>query len=103
MTDLDARADRVKAIAECVGGKVLDRNGNTVRVEIPADKTSGLVVLWGMGGFIPIFRRQEFRTGIVSQAFYIYDVDLRPHSAAVETTPHAAAIAITAPTPKFGG
>jgi hypothetical protein len=35
--DLDARADRVKAIAECVSGKVLDHNGDTVRIEIPAD------------------------------------------------------------------
>jgi hypothetical protein len=36
-TDLEARSDRVRAIAECVGGKVIDRNGNTVRIEIPAD------------------------------------------------------------------
>ena len=35
--DLDAGADRVKAIAECVSGKVLDHNGDTVRIEIPAD------------------------------------------------------------------
>jgi hypothetical protein len=43
--------------------------------------------------------------------FYRYRVELRPHAARrnsgpipfVETTPHAAAIAITRPTPKFGG
>jgi hypothetical protein len=46
MCDLAARADRVKAIAECVGGKVIDRNGNTVRIEIPADTAPGLVTLW---------------------------------------------------------
>jgi hypothetical protein len=62
-----------------------------------------LMTLWGEGGFVPIFRRQEFRTGIVSQAFYVYDVDLKPHAAAVETTPHAHAIAITRPTPPFAG
>jgi hypothetical protein len=37
MSDVEARADRVRAIAECVGGKVLDRNGDAVRIEIPAD------------------------------------------------------------------
>ena len=36
VADLDARADRVKAIAESVQGKVLGRSGNIMTVEIPA-------------------------------------------------------------------
>jgi hypothetical protein len=96
MSDLAARADRVKAIAECVGGKVLDRNGDTVRIEIPADTAPpGLVTLWGEGGFVPIFKSQDTRLAsrritnmqgqtvicegdLITASFYRYTVDLRP-------------------------
>jgi hypothetical protein len=37
MTDLEARADRVRAVVEGNHGKVLGRHGNTMRIEIPAD------------------------------------------------------------------
>jgi hypothetical protein len=40
-TDLEARADRIRAIAECVGGEALGRDGDMVRVEIPADLSHG--------------------------------------------------------------
>jgi hypothetical protein len=35
--DLTARADRVKQIATSLYGRVLDREGDTMRAEIPAD------------------------------------------------------------------
>lgn len=100
MTDIEARANRVRAVAESVGGKVLDRNGDAMRIEIPADVAPGLMMLWGEGGFIPIFRHQEFRSGTVSMAYYVYDVGLQP-----PTLPTVAAgtAAITAPTPPFKG
>lgn len=100
--ELTARADRVKAIAESVGGKVLDRNRDAMRIEVPADMAPGLAGLWGMGNFLAIFRRQEFRTGTESRAWYVYDIDLTPRRMAVDTSPHPQ-LAITVPTRPSGG
>jgi hypothetical protein len=52
--DLEARADRVRAIAEAVHGKVIGRSRNVVTVEIPADMTSGAITLFGTSGFSAI-------------------------------------------------
>jgi hypothetical protein len=57
--NLAARADRVRAIAVSVHGRVIGRAGNVVEIEIPADVVPGLGALWGMGGFNPIFRSQD--------------------------------------------
>jgi hypothetical protein len=98
--DLTARADRVRQIVASVGGNVLAHNGDAMRIEVPADNAPGLMALWGMGGFIPIYREQQFRCGIESRAFYIYDVALEPNAAG---TPAPGPAAITAPTPPFAG
>jgi hypothetical protein len=37
MTDLDARADRVRAIVESNFGRIIDCDGTTMKVEVPAD------------------------------------------------------------------
>ncbi len=39
--EMNARADRVSAIAGCVGGRIIRQTGDTVRVEIPAEKAPG--------------------------------------------------------------
>jgi hypothetical protein len=118
--DLAARADRVKAIAEAVHGKVISRDRNTMLIEVPADTITGAVTLFGMGGFSATIGKQSTRLAPrrvidmggntivcendpVTTSFFTYTVDLRPHSAAVEPQPHAAAIAITRPTRPFGG
>jgi hypothetical protein len=53
--DLSARAERVKAIVQANHGKVIDRTGNIMMVEIPADIAPCMASLWGMGGFAPQF------------------------------------------------
>ena len=58
MIDLDARADRVRAIVEGNFGRVIDRNGDTMVVEVPADVSIGLNCIWGEGGFAAIVRGQ---------------------------------------------
>jgi hypothetical protein len=117
MSDVNARADRVRTIVEAVYGRVIGRSRNVMQVEIPADLISSAVTLFGMGGFSATIGKQSTRLAerrvvdtngntivcpgdLVTMAFFTYTVDLRPHSAAVETTPHAVAITITAPTPR---
>jgi hypothetical protein len=115
--EISARADRVAAIVEGNYGKVLNRAGNIVVVEIPADIAVGMAPVWGMAGFIPIFRSQDTHlaerrvvdmnghTTIckgdwITMAYYRFDVDLRPRS---EGKPAPTPAAITAPTRPVGG
>src|SRR5271157_4181781 len=51
VTDLDARADRVRAIVEGHFGCVVGCNGDMMLGEVPADISVGLNALWGEGGF----------------------------------------------------
>jgi hypothetical protein len=50
VSDVEARADRVRAIADIGGGNVLNRVGTTMTVDVRADMAPGLMVLWGEGG-----------------------------------------------------
>jgi hypothetical protein len=61
--DLSARAARVRAIVEAVGGKVIKRTHNNMMIEIPADIAVGLAAIWGEGGFSAIYSGQT--TGLV--------------------------------------
>jgi hypothetical protein len=119
MTDLDTRAERVRAIVTSLHGKVLDRQDDVMTVEVPADIMGGFTTLAGMGGFSAILQKQSTKMAprrivnisgqvvvcdeMVTTAFYSFKVSLQPHHVAVEAKPHAGATAITAPTPPFGG
>jgi hypothetical protein len=49
------RAERIRVIAEDVGhSHVLSRDDESMVIEVPADMAPGLMVLWGMGNFVPI-------------------------------------------------
>ena len=92
MTDLDARAERVRAIAESNHGRVVDRVGYVMTVEIPADISIALNAVWGEGGFSCLFIGQRTRLShrrvidayghtivrhqMVTTAFHRYSVDL---------------------------
>lgn len=47
----DDRADRVQTIATLLHGKVLDRDGDTMHLEIPADLLGAALSLCGQAGF----------------------------------------------------
>jgi hypothetical protein len=51
MTDLDARADRVRMICHTLFGKVLDRDGHLLTIEIPADLLGAALGMLSAGGF----------------------------------------------------
>jgi hypothetical protein len=59
MTDIEARADRVRAIVEGNHGKIIERIGDKITFEVPADIAPGLP--WGMSGLVPIFKGQTTR------------------------------------------
>ncbi len=42
--------ERVKAIAERVGGKVIELRRDTLRVDIPADTAPEIATLWAQDG-----------------------------------------------------
>lgn len=115
MTDLSARADRVRQIAEQLHGNVLDRDGDTMRVEIPSDLSGAAASSFGRGGYSAVIVDQTTRMEprrvldmdkrtVVDHAaqdlmaFYTYRVDLHDRHAKVADLPHAAAVAITRPT-----
>jgi hypothetical protein len=92
MIELDARADRVRAAVEGNFGRVIGRDGNTLRIEVPADIAIGLNSVWREGGFSCIFAGQRTRLShcriidmhghtvvnhqMVTTAFYRYTIDL---------------------------
>jgi hypothetical protein len=117
--DLDPRADRVRQIAESLFGKVLDRDGAEMHVEIPADMSGAAASSFGQGGFsacivgqttrmetrrlMDMDKRTVFDHAAQDlMAFYTFKVQLAGHAARVEDKP-SGAIALTRPTPKFGG
>ena len=61
MTDLEARAARVKAIAEGHGGRMLSRTGNVVRIEVPADLSPGPLAALGRRRLSRDLLRQPLR------------------------------------------
>ena len=63
MTDLDARADLVTAIAVGNFGKVISCDGNVKTIEVPADVAIGLAALWGMGGSMHFTKNHSFHLG----------------------------------------
>jgi hypothetical protein len=95
MTDLEARADRVRAVVQGHHGKVIRRIGDTIEIEVPADIAIGLSSLWGEGGFLAIYQGQSVRLAprrvtdmqwnivvchgdLVTTPFYRYHIDLVP-------------------------
>jgi hypothetical protein len=96
MADLSASADRVRQIAETLQGRVLGREGEIMRVEIPADLASGAATLFGMAGLTAVIVGQEVRMAPkrvtttqyqtivtdeqITQAFYTFKVELTPHA-----------------------
>jgi hypothetical protein len=115
MTDLDARAERVRAIAEGNSGTVIKRGGDIMEIEVPADIASGLASILGEDGISIIFVGQRKRLShcrvidmnghtivrhqMVTTAFYRYEIDLsvdtrtggKPSAAAVVPTTSAIA------------
>jgi hypothetical protein len=98
MSDLEARADRVRAVTEANFGKVISRDGDVMTIEVPADIAPGLATIWGMGRFVAIFIGQTTRPAPrriitmqdrvvacddlpVTTAFYRYRIDLEPRPA----------------------
>jgi hypothetical protein len=115
MTEIDARAQRVTDIVNANHGKVLDRVGTVMRIEVPADIAIGLNSIWGERGFSCIFQGQRTRLShcrvidtqgrtvvshqMVTTVFYRYTIDLALDTRSGRSAPTAAAI--TAPTPPF--
>jgi hypothetical protein len=54
MTDLEARADCIRVIVEGHRGKVIDRVGNVMTFEMPADVSVGLNAFWEMSGLVAV-------------------------------------------------
>jgi hypothetical protein len=119
MTDLDARADRVRQIAHTLYGRVLDRNRNKMVIEVPADLLGAAMNMLSMGGFgMPDgVGKQTSRmatkriTGMSGQivvcqgheelmAFFSINVSLKTRDVRVENpdTPHSGAVWLTRPT-----
>lgn len=78
MTDINARAGRLNAIVAAVSGKVIDRKGNVVQIEIPAAAIRSAITRLGAAGFSATILQRP--------AVYQYSIDLSPHS---EAQPHA--------------
>jgi hypothetical protein len=97
--DLDAREARLKQIVHVFEGRVIERQGATATIEIPAQAGPALGGLCGMAGFLPIFKEQQFRVG--DGAFYRYSVDLRPREE--RPSPQPSVGSITRPTRAAGG
>lgn len=77
MTDLAARAAVLNALVAGVSGKVTGRSGNVMQIEIPVDRVKSAITRLGAAGFSA--------TMLQRPAAYRFSIDLRPHSAAVET------------------
>jgi hypothetical protein len=106
MTDIEARAERVRAVVEANFGRVIGRDGDAMTVEIPADVAPGMP--WGLGGFVPVYQstragQQERRvtSGVgpwivcpgdfVTMNFHVFEIDLRPPEARRGAPPMATA------------
>jgi hypothetical protein len=115
MTDLDARADRVRIIAHTLHGTFLSRDGHLMTIEVPADLLGPAMSMLGASGFAmpdgvgaqsarmaprritTMQGAMVIGEGEALTAYHRVTVDLRPRDARVETLPHSAAIAATRP------
>src|SRR5262245_17158725 len=113
MTDLVARAARVRLVVQGHHGRVLHRDGDVMTIEVPADVSPGLARIWGEGGFSCIFagRRRRIshcrvidmnghtivRHQLVTTTFYRYTIDLTVDTRSGKSQPSVAAITAQAP------
>ena len=65
MSNLDARADRVRIIAHTLHGSVQGRDGDKMIIEVPADLLGGALGLLGQGGFSATIGKQS--TGMTTK------------------------------------
>ena len=117
MTDLDARAQQIKAAVEGHQGTIIKRDGEHLTFEVPADVAPGLAAVWGQSGILPIFQGQRTRLAAcrvtdaignvivcpdirVTTAFFRYNVDLTVDTRAARS---AAAIMAQTQTKPFKG
>ena len=120
MSKIGERADRVREIVESLYGSVINRTGNILHCEAPADMLGACMNSLFRGGFGVTIGKQSARMAprritntsgrtVIDpnaqdlMAYYGLEIDLRPRDARVEAGPHAGAVALTRPTPKFGG
>jgi hypothetical protein len=117
MTDLEARADRVRAVVEGNHGRVIKREGIVIEIEVPADIAIGLNSIWGEGGFSCIYVGQRTRIShcrvidmnghtvvghqMLTTVFYRFAVDLTVDTRSSNAQPTLAEI--TAPRKPFVG
>ena len=115
MIDLDARANRARAIAEGNHGRVISRDGDVMTVEMPADIAPSPGAIWSEGGFSYTFagRRRRIshcrvidmnghtivRHQMVTTAFYRYTIDLTVDARSGKSQPSV--VAISAQTSPF--
>jgi hypothetical protein len=115
MTDLDARAQHIKAVVEGHQGTIIKCDGEHLIFELPADIAPGLAAVWGQSGILPIFQGQRTRLAAcrvtdangnvivcpdipVTTVFFRYNVDLT-----IDTRSARSAAAIMAQTKPFKG
>jgi hypothetical protein len=118
MTDLSARADRVRQIAESLFGKLLSIDDDVAEAEVPADLSGAFSVSLGASGFSGFIIGQDcrqapkrvvtmdYRTIVTDQmatmAFYRFRVELQDRHAKMTDIPHSAAITATRPVGQAG-
>jgi hypothetical protein len=61
MSQLHERVDRVRIIAHTLHGNVLDRDGDVVTIEVPADLSDACASMLGAGGFSAVIVGQNQR------------------------------------------
>jgi hypothetical protein len=66
MTDLDARAERVRVIVEAHRSKVIDRIRNVLTIEVPADVSISLNALRRISGLVAVLVGQAKRGACVA-------------------------------------
>jgi hypothetical protein len=125
MTDLDARADRLKEIAASLYGSLLSVDHDIAEIEIPADLSSACASMLGASGFSGYIVSQDCRQAprriadqdgrmfvvadqMATQAFYVFRVELPDRHARVfdpadPLAAHPAVAGITRPTKPFAG
>jgi len=54
--------------------KSIEKRGDAVRIEVPADRAATVAPLWGLEKFAPIFNEKPFRSWLSPQSFYLFDV-----------------------------
>jgi hypothetical protein len=54
ITDLEARVESIRVIVEAHHGQVIDRLGDTVMFEVPADVSQSLNALWRLSGLVAV-------------------------------------------------